>query len=221
MLRSASRDALLCAATLSACLAAAPCCRAQTAPRRSVRRIALGAAAILVPWPGYGTGVNDEQGNFYAPDAKWGAGFGAHAAYALVPAIGHRPGLGLGLSPSFEWGGAGRPHSERVLRVPLQLEIVFPRIGPVHLSLVPGLGYVWSWHSDQQDMAGHHVMLRAQGATMHAGLFATFPSDASVQLRVGGLARFDVEGVTNGGPGYENGPVRAQLVLVLGVDWKL
>ncbi len=220
MLRPAPRT-LSCAAAASACLAAAPCCRAQTAPDK-VRRLALGAAAFVVPSAGEGAaGGNDETGTFYPPDAQWSVGFGPHVAYALVPAIGHRPGLGLGLSPAFELGGPGLPHSERVLRVPLELEIVFPRIGPVHLSLVPGFGLVWSWHSDQVDMAGRHVMLRAQGGTVHAGVFATFPDGASVEGRVGVLARFELESVVNGGPGYENGPVRGQLALCLGVDWKL
>lgn len=187
-----------------------------------MRRLALGAAVLVTPWAGeVAAAGNDEDGTFYPPDAGWSAGLGAHVAYALVPAIGHRPGLGLGLVPSFELGGPGRPHSERVLRIPLELEIVFPRIGPVHLSLVPGLGYVWSWHSDQQDMAVRRVMLHAQGVTVHAGLFATFPEGAAVEARVGVLARAELERGTNGGPGYQNGPLRTQLVLVLGADWKL
>ena len=85
---------------------------------------------------------------------------------------------------------------------------------------MPGLGYVWSWHPDQQDIAGRRVTLHAQGATLYAGLFATWPEGGRIQLRGGVLGRADIEGVSNGGPGYNNGPARAQLVFALGVDWK-
>lgn len=56
---------------------------------------------------------------------------------------------------------------------------------------------------------------------MGVGVLGSWPEGARVEALLGVFGRIDVEAVTNGGPTYHNGPVRAQIVLMAGVGWNL